>query len=417
MHAILSILVIILVAALVAIFGDRMGRLAAKRRVALFGMRPRVAAAWIAVLTGVVIAFATLGFLTLISRDAREMLFHFDELKQNLKLFEKDVRDLEHNRSVLLEDKRELESGLETARTELTEKESEASLLVEEITSGEQRRTKLARELTGAEERLRALEELLATDKQRLDELRAELKKETIVNERLREERATLQEQVDALANMKTSLLAEAAELEERIEALRAGNIAVEANEPLEYVSIPAQMTLPESQKRIITSLNELRLRLEAEGLSLKPVPASALTEILDTLSLLTEDIIVIVYSARNVLPGETVEVTFELAFDKLVFHRGELIARINIAADVGQEQLPDLFANVFAAIRAVALSHGMLPDIATGDVGSISAGDIAKVAEQIEAVPGKRILEIRAGRDFRTTDTLNAFEFVVKRS
>jgi hypothetical protein len=175
-------------------------------------------------------------------------------------------------------------------------------------------------------------------------------------------------------------------------------------------------MTLPESQRKILSALNDLRLELEADGITMKPVPSSALNEILNTLSLLTEDTILVVYSASNVLSGEEAEVTFEIAFDRVIFRKGELISRINIDADVGRDQLPELFAYAFAAVRAIALSRGMLPDIATGDVGSISASDIAQAADKIEAVEGKRILEIRAGRDFRTTDTLDSFEFKVRR-
>jgi len=175
-------------------------------------------------------------------------------------------------------------------------------------------------------------------------------------------------------------------------------------------------MTLPDSHKKIVSSLNELRLKLKADGITMKPVPASSLSDILNTLSLLTEDSILVVYSASNVLSGEDVEVTFELALDRVVFRKGELISRINIDADVERDQLPELFAYAFAVVRAVALSKGMLPDIITGEVGSISSSDVAEIAGEIEAVKGKRILEIRAGRDFRTTDTLDSFEFAVKR-
>jgi|GEM_PF-2060532 len=416
MHTVLNIVLLIVIAAMVATFGDRMGRVAAKRRVAVFGMRPRLAAALIAVLTGVCIALATVGFITLISRDAREMLFHFDELKRNLTQLETEVGDLEYNRSVLVKDKQELEQHLDKARAELEVKEEEAALLALRIEESNRRYNAIRTQLEQAENEL-------AEGEKRLVELHAELADEEANNQRLREEQSVLQEQIDTLGVVKSGLAGEAKALEERaqaleerIEALREGNIAIEADQPLTYIPLPGGMTLPESHKRIVSSLNELRLQLEADGITMKPVPASSLSDILNTLSLLTEDIILVVYSTSNVLGGEAVEVTFEFALDRVVFRKGELISRINIDADVGRDQLPELFAYAFAVVRAVALSQGMLPDIATGEVGSISSGDIAAIADEIEAVKGKRILEIRAGRDFRTTDTLDKFEFVVKR-
>jgi len=416
MHTVTNIVLLIVIAALVAVFGDRMGRVAAKRRVAVFGMRPRLAAAWIAVLTGVCIALVTVGFITLVSRDAREMLFHFDKLKRNLAQLETEVGDLEYSRSVLVKDKQELEQHLEKARGELAAKEEEASLLAQKIEESNRRYDDIRTQLNQAE-----LE--LAEGEKRLVELHAELQQEEANNQRLREEQTVLQEQVDTLGVVKSGLASEAKALEDRaqalekrIEALREGNIAIEVNQPLEYIPLPGGMTLPDSHKKIVSSLNELRLKLKADGITMKPVPASSLSDILNTLSLLTEDSILVVYSASNVLSGEDVEVTFELALDRVVFRKGELISRINIDADVERDQLPELFAYAFAVVRAVALSKGMLPDIITGEVGSISSSDVAEIAGEIEAVKGKRILEIRAGRDFRTTDTLDSFEFAVKR-
>jgi len=417
MHTVLNIVLLIVIAAMVAMFGDRMGRVAAKRRVAVFGMRPRLAAAWIAVLTGVCIALATVGFIALISRDAREMLFHFDELKRNLTQLETEVSDLEYNRSILAKDKQELEQHLDKARGELEVKEEEATLLAVRIEESNRRYDDIRAQLERAETEL-------AEGEKRLVELHADLTEEEANSQRLREEQTILQEQVDILGVVKSGLASEAKALEEkaqaleeRIESLREGNIAIEADQPLTYIPLPGGMTLPDSHRKIVSSLNELRLRLEADGITMKPVPASSLNDILNTLSLLTEDIILVVYSTSNVLSGEAVEVTIELALDRVVFRKGELITRINIDADVGRDRLPELFAYAFTVVRAVALSQGMLPNIATGDVGSISSSDVAEIADEIEAVKGKRILEIRAGRDFRTTDTLDSFKFVVKRN
>jgi ACT domain-containing protein len=212
-------------------------------------------------------------------------------------------------------------------------------------------------------------------------------------------------------------LITEAASLEQRIEALRQGNLAYEVNQPLKYIPVQAAQTLPESQRSIVEGLNELRQEMEARGLEFQPVPAEAMTQLLDTISLLTDNVIVVVYSAKNVLPGEKVEVTFEIAYDRVIFRKGEVLTRINIDADVNRDKLPALFANAFAAIRNVALAKGMLPNIGTGDVGAITSTDVAKAAEEIEAVQGKRVMEIRAGRDFKTTDTMDSFEIVVKKA
>ncbi len=410
MHTVLTVALLIAIAALVSALGDRMGRAAAKRKVALFGMRPRLAASWIAVFTGVLIALGTVGLLSLLSRDVREMLFHFDELKAQLKSLQGEIESLEYSRKTLAEDKSKIEGTLTTAREELSIKEKEAVSLNAAIDASNLRRDQIMRELAKTNTALSA-------SKNRLEVVTRLLETQEDNNEKLRLEQAALQSQIDTLDGARAQLISEASELEQRVVALRQGNLALQVNQPLRYIPVSAALSLPESQKAIVAGLYELRQELEARGLKFQPVPAEAMTSLMNTLSLLTDDALVIVYSGKNVLPGETAEVTFELALDKVIFRKGEVITRINIDADVTRDRLPELFGNAFGAIRATALSRGMLPDIGSGEIGSISSSDVARAADQIEAIPGKRIMEIRAGQDFHTTDTLDSFEFVVKKA
>lgn len=422
MNTFFNIAVIIVVAAVVAVLGDRIGRVAAKRHVAFLGMRPRLAAAWIAVFTGVAIALATLGLVALISRDAREMLFHFDEIKAEVAQLTGEVETLEFNRKSLVEDNQKLEQSLNDISQVLAEKEEEAEGLHTRIEEGNARRAALERERAAVEKRLATSEGDLTASLKRRDELHAQLKEEERIAGELREEQERLDEQVGTLRVIKDGMETEARQLEERLDelqermdALRGGNIEIEVNQPLLYVSLPAKQTLPDSQRALITALDELRQRLEARGLTLKPVPAASVGAIMNSVSLAADDLIVVVYSAKNALAGETVEVDFELAVDHVVFGQGELITRANIEADVTREELPQFFAYALSAVRAQALARGMLPDLATGDIGVISAADIAGVADEIEQIQGKRVLEIHAGKDFRTTDVLDSFQFVVK--
>ncbi len=415
MNTFFNIAVIVIVAAVVATLGDRVGRLAAKRHVAFLGLRPRLAAAWIAVFTGVLISLATLGLVSLISRDAREMLFHFDEIKSQIKQLSTEVKTLEYNRQSLAKDNRELERSLGDLSRLLVDKEREAETLATQIEESNARRAGLERELAAVESRLGESQQELEASRLRLDELHAQLEREEALAQELREEQERLREQVETLREIKDGMETEARQLEERLAALRSGNIEIEVNQPLLYVSLPAKLTLPDSQRKLISALDGLRKELEARGLKLKPVPAASVSAIMNSLSLAADDLIVVVYSANNVLPGETVEVDFELAVDHVVFRRGELITRATIEADVTRESLPQFFAYALSAVRAQALAHGMLPDIETGNIGVISASDIAGVADEIERIEGRRVLEIRAGKDFRTTDRLDSFQFVVK--
>ena len=359
MNTFFNIAVIVIVAAVVATLGDRVGRLAAKRHVAFLGLRPRLAAAWIAVFTGVLISLATLGLVSLISRDAREMLFHFDEIKSQIKQLSTEVKTLEYNRQSLAKDNRELERSLGDLSRLLVDKEREAETLATQIEESNARRAGLERELAAVESRLGESQQELEASRLRLDELHAQLEREEALAQELREEQERLREQVETLREIKDGMETEARQLEERLAALRSGNIEIEVNQPLLYVSLPAKLTLPDSQRKLISALDGLRKELEARGLKLQPVPAASVSAIMNSLSLAADDLIVVVYSANNVLPGETVEVDFELAVDHVVFRRGELITRALPCSPITVLGKPATLEQLVAAVSSAFESLG----------------------------------------------------------
>lgn len=407
MQSIWTFAVIIILAGLVAAGGDRIGRLAAKRRVNVLGMRPRVAARWVAVLTGVVIALGSLLGLAALSQDAREMLFHFQDLQKQVSTLEAQVEGLSSTRARLEADYQSLASRLAKTRETLSDRESEVNSLTDRIAES-------SRRLAATSQRLRSAEQEYSESQSRLKKLRAELAAQEAENEKLSAERKRLEGDIAALNDYKRTLESTARMLEQKTQELRQQNIRVAVNQPLAYVKVSGTSTLPEARHAILSGLEEVAKQLQAEKLKLRPVPTSALQEILNTLSLLTDDMVVIVYSAHNVLPEEDVEVSFELTVDRIIFKKGELIIRARMGAEVGAEELPTLISNVLTAVRAVTLRRGLLPDITTGEVGTISSGALRELAEELAAVSTPCVLEIHAGRDVKTTDRLDRFIFKV---
>jgi uncharacterized protein (DUF3084 family) len=78
----LFVLIVIVVAALVAAAGDRMGHRAARRKLRIGKLRPRTVSTIIAVTTGVLISLATFGIVFAVWRDFREALLRYDFVKQ-----------------------------------------------------------------------------------------------------------------------------------------------------------------------------------------------------------------------------------------------------------------------------------------------------------------------------------------------
>ncbi|HYM70630.1 MAG TPA: DUF3084 domain-containing protein [bacterium] len=93
--AALLIPILILVSGLVAFIGNLVGRNIGRRRLTLFGLRPRYTAQTITIVTGMLITVVTLAVVLLVSNDARQALFHLQELQQQTHTLEAQIAQQE----------------------------------------------------------------------------------------------------------------------------------------------------------------------------------------------------------------------------------------------------------------------------------------------------------------------------------
>ena len=89
--AVILIPTLILVSGLVAFIGNLVGRNIGRRRLSLVGLRPRYTAQVITVLTGMLITVVTLAVVLLASDDARQALFHLQEVQQQTRALEAQI--------------------------------------------------------------------------------------------------------------------------------------------------------------------------------------------------------------------------------------------------------------------------------------------------------------------------------------
>ena len=89
--AALLIPILILVSGLVAFIGNLVGRAIGRKRLTLLGVRPRYTAQIVTVVTGMMITVVTLAAVLLASRDARQALFHLQEVQQQTRALEAQI--------------------------------------------------------------------------------------------------------------------------------------------------------------------------------------------------------------------------------------------------------------------------------------------------------------------------------------
>lgn len=104
MGAFFTILGIVVVAGVIAYIGDRVGHLVGRRRMTLFGLRPRYTSTIFAVGFGMIIALLVVSVLLLVSNDARQALFSIQKLNAQ-------IANLTSERDQLLQDPVVLRAG------------------------------------------------------------------------------------------------------------------------------------------------------------------------------------------------------------------------------------------------------------------------------------------------------------------
>lgn len=88
----LTVAVMVLVAGGIAYIGDRVGHLVGRRRMTLFGLRPRYTSTIFAIGFGMLIALLVIAVVSLVSQEARQALFSINKLNEQIKTLT-DERD------------------------------------------------------------------------------------------------------------------------------------------------------------------------------------------------------------------------------------------------------------------------------------------------------------------------------------
>lgn len=85
---------LIVISGAVAYVGNLVGRATGRRRLTIFGLRPRSTAQIVTMVTGMLIAIITFATVLLVSRDARTGLFRLNELREQIQTAETRLREV-----------------------------------------------------------------------------------------------------------------------------------------------------------------------------------------------------------------------------------------------------------------------------------------------------------------------------------
>ncbi|HWR28317.1 MAG TPA: DUF3084 domain-containing protein [Negativicutes bacterium] len=346
MFGVTLILGIAITGGIIAFLGDRIGTRVGKRRMTLWGLRPRYTSIIITILTGILIAGSTLSVLTIISYDVRTALFGMEALK-------KQTREL----STEVDDRTE---ALKAARAELEKKNAEYIATNERIAA-------ITKELQALQANKQALDERIAS---------------------LNTSKEELQKDIDRLNEL-------TANLRQGIATVRGGTIALRAGEVITVGVIQGGGARSDIDRRLADYLQAANQRLrerfniQESKLDLIYISQTHAEEVVNFLQAKPEMIVLRLLSAGNVVVGEPIIGQFEAFPNRQIYAQGAVVLTERLTYSGEAKEAEQTMAVYLQRVNEAAVQQGIIPDPLQGTVGVVSVEQYYEAVNQLRRLKG----------------------------
>ena len=371
MFGLTLILVLAIMGGAIAFIGDKLGSKIGKKRLSIFGLRPYHTSVLMTVITGIMIAAATLGVLAVTSKDVKTALFGMEKLKTELIALNNDKLTAQQE----LADKNKLIASLDNQIKETT-----ASL------------EEMQKERDAINAQLVALQERYAQADTDLAAMKAEVETLEASREKLN---AEIKELEDATANLRAGLI-----------AIREGEVVFRAGEVLYSGILNAGLSEEENDKQVDTFLaaaNQAilaRMEVKTKDVQALWLPNTMVQEAKKVLAASRGTMYIRICAAGNIISGEMTVSRLEMVPNKIVYEEGQKIftENINIASD--GRNINSSLMYFLSEINKAAVAAGVMPDPLTGKVGNIDAASMIEVSGKMKEFGGNVTLTAYAKQD-----------------
>jgi uncharacterized protein (DUF3084 family) len=333
------VLLLVVLAGVIAYLGDRLGTLVGRRRLSLFGARPRLTGQIVGVMAGILIMLTTLGVLSIAARSATETLLSAQrtaqELNRTQQLLQQASQQLEQAtqlRQVAENDAELARAAMQAAEDEVAFLEASIGQLQDQIGSlGEQglqlraenellqgqssalheRNEQLASENTALLEQNSGLTDLNASLRQRIQE----------TNEHARQLEANL----DILEMQVEDNSRRLSELQDEFDQIADGEVTYRKDD-LIYSGLITAENAAEARDALaayVRAANEVTAQRGAGEVKLSAEQFDSLASLI---AQSPGEIVIALISPRNQMRSALLEVSIEAYENTLVVERGQLI-------------------------------------------------------------------------------------------
>lgn len=360
-----------------------------RRRLTLFGLRPKHTSILITIVTGILIVAASLTVLSIASEDVRTALFRMQELQRTL------ATTRQQYDGVVAE--------LGARQTELERTQAQRDAAVGELAAAEERLALIGSEYDEAVSALQDVEASLEFTRQRVANLQ---QIGTELQSRI-DEMQTLIAEMEAEIQVKESQIMAATM---QLDQVRGGELAFRSGDIVLAGIVEPGRSAAEVREQLLELLERADLIAVQRGGRLPEADTPTALQLLDGvfagavqfLTDATERWIVRVVSIYNTTVGEAVSVDLEVVREQMIYRAGDVIVETVVSGGSGvvRDDLIRLLQSVYDA----AIARGMLTD----EDGFVSEGlslhEFVDTIRVIEQMGGRAVVRAVAAEDTMNT-------------
>ena len=385
MSGILLIAVLVITGGAIAFIGDRLGTKIGKKRLSIFGLRPRHTSIIITIFTGIVITTLTFGVMAAASENVRTALFGLEELNRTMQETKNNLLHTQADLDAAKSEQERTDAALQQSKADVTRLNEQQKTLEEEAS----RLQAGIAELEGAKAELTARNEELSGNNQKLLADNTNL---TADNENLTADNKKLEERTRQL---RAGLIT----VREGDIVFRAGEIiasgVIRGGRSNEEVAADMEMLAALANRNVSARFGSDRS--DEDIWIYRPEYEAAV----ETIAKSEQDIVVRIAAAGNLVRGEEVRTTLELYPNSIIYRDKEfIIARpydLGLADDSEAEQT---VMNFLKDVNFAATAKGILPDPLRGTVGVMEGAQFYDVVAKLKGQRGPVILLAYANGD-----------------
>lgn len=362
-------IIMALVGGIIAYIADKMGTKIGKKKMTIFGLRPKHTSILLTVLSGMLIALVSITVVTISSESARTALFGMDKIQKELK--------------ALNAEKEQASMALTVARGNVAEKNAKIAVLDEQIKASLEAKERMESELAGVNEKYNAA-----------------------------------QAEVESLSQAKQQLTNDISKLEKITESLhkgivnlREGKVFYRAGEVVYATVLKGGMGSVKNKEQIgwmLDNANQAALQRLGDLMPEKPIQVIWISKeyLDDTLNVLNKnnkDYLCRLRTIANIMVGELVLCELEMVENKLIYPKGAEVFSANYDAATMKMTPDQAIMEFLTNVNHASVAAGVMPDPVSGKVGKVDAETIVQATNQMKACTGRYKVTAYARGDITT--------------